>query len=88
MVPEVPNPSYFWEPVGKVAGVMLGFIVLNVPGSVIGYYYGGKAGKVRDMKGVSVYDAFSKLSSEKRAAILSDLGKKFIATSVGGAISK
>ncbi|KAJ3269365.1 hypothetical protein HDV01_001479 [Terramyces sp. JEL0728] len=78
MVPEVPNPSYFWQPIGSVAGVMLGFIVLNVPGAVIGGYYGNKAGKVRDMKGVSVYEAYTKLSHEKRHEIMGNLGKKFL----------
>ncbi len=24
MVPEVPNPSYFWQPIGTMSGVMLG----------------------------------------------------------------
>ncbi|KAJ3308079.1 hypothetical protein HDV04_001831 [Boothiomyces sp. JEL0838] len=78
MVPEVPNPSYFWQPIGSIAGVMLGFIVLNVPGAVIGGYYGNKAGKVRDMKGVSVYEAYTKLSHEKRQEIMGNLGKKFL----------
>lgn len=82
MVPEVPNPSYFWQPVGTIAGVCLGFIVLNIPGAVIGGYYGRSAGKVRDMKGVSVYDAYAKLSSERRAEIMGNLGKKFLTAAI------
>lgn len=38
-------------------------------------------GKVRDLKGVSVYEAFSKLSLEKRGEILAGLGKKVIPVS-------
>ena len=82
MIPEVPNPSYFWQPVGTVAGVMLGFICLNVPGAVMGGYYGNRAGKVRDMKGVSVYEAFSKLSQERRYEILGNLSKKFLSVAI------
>ncbi|KAI8901067.1 DnaJ domain-containing protein [Globomyces pollinis-pini] len=82
MVPEVPNPSYFWQPIGSVAGVMLGFIVLNIPGAIAGGYYGNRAGKVRDMKGVSVYEAFSKLTDERRHEILDTLGKKFFTAAI------
>jgi hypothetical protein len=58
------------------------FIVLNVPGAFVGGYYGNRAGKVRDMKGVSVYEAFSKLSHEKRNEILGNLGKKFLSAAI------
>jgi hypothetical protein len=27
MVPEVPNPSYFWQPIGTISGLMMGFVV-------------------------------------------------------------
>jgi hypothetical protein len=49
---------------------------------LIGGYYGNRMGKVRDMKGVSVYEAFGKLSQEKRGEILSSLGKKFFSTAI------
>lgn len=87
MVPEVPNPSYWWQPIGTVSGVMLGFIVLNVPGAIMGGYYGNRAGKVRDMKGVSVYDAYCKLSTERRQEILSNLGKKFLSAAISSSVS-
>jgi len=61
---------------------MLGFIVLNVPGAIIGGYYGNRSGKVRDMKGVSVYDAYCKLSASRRQEILSNLGKKFLTVAI------
>jgi DnaJ-class molecular chaperone len=82
MIPEVPNPSYWYQPLGTAAGAMFGFIVLNVPGAFIGGYYGNRAGKVRDMKGVSVYEAFSKLSTEKRNEILGSLSKKFLSAAI------
>ncbi|KAI8807563.1 DnaJ-domain-containing protein [Cladochytrium replicatum] len=66
LIPEVPNPVWFWQPVGSVAGFCLGFIVFNIPGAIFGAYTGSKMGKVRDMKGVSVYEAFSKLGQEKK----------------------
>ncbi|KAI8909811.1 DnaJ domain-containing protein [Gorgonomyces haynaldii] len=78
LVPEVPNPVYWYQPLGTAAGAMLGFIVLNLPGALIGGYYGNRAGKVRDLKGKSVYDAFMKLSSERRQEIIGSLAKKFL----------
>ncbi|KAH6563103.1 hypothetical protein BASA50_004607 [Batrachochytrium salamandrivorans] len=83
LVPEVPNPMCFWQPVGSVAGGLLGFIVLNIPGAVVGCYYGNRMGKIRDMKGMSVYEAFTKLSSDKRRDILIQLGKKLFTAAVG-----
>ena len=82
LVPEVPNPTYFWQPLGSVSGAVMGFIVFNIPGAVIGGYYGSRMGKVRDMKGVSVYEAFSRLSSQKRQEILTQIGKKFFTTAI------
>jgi curved DNA-binding protein CbpA len=82
LVPEVPNPVYFYQPLGTAAGAMLGFIFLNIPGALIGGYYGNRMGKVRDMKGTSVYDAFAKMSQEKRTEVLGSFAKKFIQTSI------
>ncbi|KAJ1565767.1 hypothetical protein HK405_011647 [Cladochytrium tenue] len=76
LVPEVPNPVWFWQPIGATAGVALGFIILNIPGAIFGYYTGSRLGKVRDMKGVSVYEAFAKLGKEKKAEILSHIATK------------
>ena len=68
------------------------FIIFNIPGAVIGYYFGSKTGKVRDMKGVCVYEAFSKLPLDKRGQILSDIAKKMfkgaIANWSSGALRK
>lgn len=82
LIPEVANPVYFWQPIGALAGIILGFIIFNIPGAVFGYYMGSKTGKVRDMKGVSVYEAFSKLPLDKRGQILSDIGKKMFKTAI------
>jgi len=37
-----------YEQLGKAAGAGLGFIHMNVPGAILGYKYGGIAGKYRD----------------------------------------
>ncbi|CAG8601852.1 16800_t:CDS:2 [Dentiscutata heterogama] len=76
--PEVDNPQWFYAPIGAVTGGALGFICANVPGLVLGAYAGNKLGAIRDAKGVSVYDAYSKLSSNHKAAILSSLAAKLI----------
>ncbi|KAJ3283395.1 hypothetical protein HDU76_008477 [Blyttiomyces sp. JEL0837] len=82
LIPEVPNPVWFWQPIGGVAGTMLGFIIFNIPGAFVGYWMGNKMGKIRDMKGVSVYEAFSKLGKEKKAEILSHLAQKMFHGSI------
>ncbi|KAI8844265.1 DnaJ domain-containing protein [Chytridium lagenaria] len=82
LVPEVPNPVWFWQPIGGAAGTVLGFIVFNIPGAVFGYWMGSKMGKVRDMKGVSVYEAFAKLGKDKKAEILSHIAKKVFSTAI------
>ncbi|CAG8740291.1 9304_t:CDS:2, partial [Gigaspora rosea] len=76
--PEVENPQWFYAPIGAVTGGTLGFICANIPGLVLGAYAGNKLGAIRDAKGVSVYDAYSKLSSNHKAAILSALAAKLI----------
>ncbi|KAI9002392.1 DnaJ domain-containing protein [Gaertneriomyces semiglobifer] len=82
LIPEVPNPMWFWEPIGGVAGFTLGFIVFNIPGALFGAWTGKKMGKVRDMKGVSVYEAFSKLGKDRKAEILSHLAAKMFKTAI------
>ena len=83
LIPEVPNPVYFWEPIGTAAGIALGFIVFNIPGSIAGYYFGGKMGKVRDMKGKCVYEAFQSLTHDRRKDILTGLASKFFTAGTG-----
>lgn len=58
------------------------FIVFNIPGAVFGAWTGKKMGKVRDMKGVSVYEAFAKLGKDRKAEILSHLAQKVFKTAL------
>ncbi|CAG8733032.1 10951_t:CDS:2, partial [Acaulospora morrowiae] len=74
--PEVENPHWFYAPVGAIAGGALGFIFGNVPGLMLGAYAGNKLGAVRDAKGVSVYEAYSRLSGNHKAAILAAIAAK------------
>ncbi|KAJ3300168.1 hypothetical protein HK104_003778 [Borealophlyctis nickersoniae] len=80
--PEVPNPIWFWQPIGGAAGFILGFIIFNIPGAIFGMYSGSKMGKVRDMKGVSVYEAFAKLGRDRKAEILSHLAQKMFSSAL------
>ncbi|KAJ3415750.1 hypothetical protein HDV05_004214 [Chytridiales sp. JEL 0842] len=82
LIPEVPNPIWFWQPIGGAAGTVLGFICLNIPGAVVGYWWGSKLGKVRDMKGKCVYDAFMKLSKDRKSEILSHIAQKMFASAL------
>jgi hypothetical protein len=63
-------------------GTTLSVFLLNIPGAVIRGSYGNRAGKVRDMKGTSFYEAYTKLSNDKRNEILNNLGKKFLTTAI------
>ena len=49
--PDVPRPHTFWKPLGGAAGIVLGFICMNVPGAVAGGIAGAKLGQIRDNKG-------------------------------------
>ncbi|KAJ3051091.1 hypothetical protein HK097_007935 [Rhizophlyctis rosea] len=76
LTPEVPNPIWWWQPIGSAAGFVLGFIIFNIPGALFGAWTGNRLGKVRDMKGISVYEAFSKLGRDRKAEILSHIAQK------------
>ncbi|CAG8718150.1 3123_t:CDS:2, partial [Acaulospora colombiana] len=76
--PEIENPHWFYAPIGTIAGGVLGFICGNVPGLMLGAYAGNKLGAVRDAKGVSVYEAYSKLSTNHKAAILAAIAAKVV----------
>jgi len=82
LIPQVPNPVYFFQLIGAIAGLILGFIILNIPGAIFGWYFGSKMGKVRDMKGVCVYEAFTALPIEKRIKILSDISVKVLGSAI------
>ncbi|RKP38743.1 DnaJ domain-containing protein, partial [Dimargaris cristalligena] len=71
--PEVENPRSFWGPVGYAAGGVLGFIVANLPGAMVGAFAGGKLGTIRDRKGKAVYEVFNGLERTHKYAILQAL---------------
>ncbi|CAG8437243.1 5081_t:CDS:2 [Diversispora eburnea] len=73
--PEIENPSWFYAPFGAISGGVLGFICGNVPGMVLGAYAGNKLGAVRDAK---VYEAYSKLPNNHKAAILAAVAAKLV----------
>ncbi|KAG4092521.1 hypothetical protein H8356DRAFT_1702114 [Neocallimastix lanati (nom. inval.)] len=77
-IQEVPQPHTFWKRLGGAAGIVLGFILMNVPGAVACGIAGTKLGEIRNNKGCSVYDAFKKLDRDKKAEILSQLTKEVV----------
>ncbi|KAJ3395812.1 hypothetical protein HDU92_004825 [Lobulomyces angularis] len=70
--------SWFWTPIGSIAGASIGFIIFNVPGALAGGYFGNRMGKVRDAKGVSVFEAFNKLEKPRRTEVLGHLFHKLV----------
>ncbi|ORX85992.1 DnaJ-domain-containing protein [Anaeromyces robustus] len=76
--PDIQKPHTFWKPLGGAAGIVLGFICMNMPGAVAGGIAGAKLGQIRDSKGCSVYDAFKKLDKSKKAQILSEITKEVV----------
>ncbi|GJJ78124.1 hypothetical protein EMPS_10483 [Entomortierella parvispora] len=74
--PEVQNPTSFYSPIGLASGVALGFICGGIPGAVMGGYGGKKLGEIRDIKGVSVMEAFGRLEHAHKAAIIASLAAK------------
>ncbi|CAG8575276.1 4875_t:CDS:2 [Funneliformis mosseae] len=78
--PEVENHGWFYTPIGAVSGACLGFIFGNFPGLVVGAYAGKKLGAIRDAKGISVYDAYSRLNGSHKAAILAALATKLVSS--------
>ncbi|KAJ3133843.1 hypothetical protein HDU90_005451 [Geranomyces variabilis] len=82
LTPEVPNPIWFWEPVGAAAGFVMGFIVFNIPGAMFGAWTGKKMGKIRDVKGKGAYEAFLALDKGRKTEILSGLAQKLFASAL------
>lgn len=76
--PEVENPSRAWGLAGTLSGAVLGFIIANVPGAVLGGYAGNKLGTVRDNKGKSVMEVFNTFSHQRKYAILSAIAAKVL----------
>ena len=76
--PEVDHPGWFWGFFGMIAGLILGFIVANFPGMLLGAYFGHFVGRVRDKKGKSVAEAFYQLNAGQRAQVLQHVAKKVL----------
>jgi hypothetical protein len=76
--PEVAHPMPFWRILGGGSGTVLGFILANVPGLLLGAVIGYRMGEIRDNKGVSVMEAFGRLPWEQKAQLLTGLAKKFV----------
>ncbi|KAG1458909.1 hypothetical protein G6F56_006282 [Rhizopus delemar] len=81
---EVTHPTYLWRILGAGAGAILGFIFGNIPGAAVGAFAGKTLGQVRDHKGVSVYMAFQKLTTEQRRNILTHLFARFVSAGASG----
>lgn len=75
--------SYFWQPLGAVSGVCLGFIVANIPGAIAGYAAGSWMGKIRDKKGMSVLDFYKNLPLDRKTELLKSLALKILESSTG-----
>ncbi|OJA18628.1 hypothetical protein AZE42_01770 [Rhizopogon vesiculosus] len=76
--PEVERHVPWWSYAGAVSGGVLGFIVANLPGVMIGAYAGNRIGAIRDAKGKSVAAVFSELGGSQKAEILRALAAKVL----------
>ena len=67
--PEVERHAPWWAWLGAACGAGLGFIVANVPGTLVGAYAGNRLGAIRDAKGKSVAAVFGQLGSAQKAEV-------------------
>ena len=67
--PEVERHAPWWAWLGAACGAGLGFIVANVPGTLVGAYAGNRLGAIRDAKGKSVAAVFSQLGGNQKAEV-------------------
>ena len=67
--PEVEQKLPVWAWLGAACGAGLGFIVANVPGTLVGAYAGNRLGAVRDAKGKSVAAVFNELGGQQKAEV-------------------
>lgn len=66
----------FFACAGAVAGAVLGFIIFNIPGALIGAVAGYKLGMIRDTRGKAVYEVFEELPHSEKAKLLSSMAAK------------
>ncbi|EIM92637.1 DnaJ-domain-containing protein [Stereum hirsutum FP-91666 SS1] len=81
--PEVERTAPLWAWLGAACGAGLGFIIANVPGTLVGAYAGNRLGAVRDAKGKSVAAVFSQLGGSQKAEILRALAFKVLGSAMG-----
>ncbi|KAJ6264164.1 Zonadhesin [Drechslerella dactyloides] len=51
----------FWAIIGAISGALLGYIIYNTTGFVLGLVMGNRLGAIRDRKGKSVYEVFQEM---------------------------
>ena len=67
--PEVERRIPWWTYMGAVCGAGIGFIIANIPGSMLGAYAGNPLGAIRDAKGKSVASVFNDLGGNQKAEV-------------------
>lgn len=63
---------------GMLAGMVLGFIIANLPGMLVGLCFGYTMGRVRDRHGVSVTEVFQRLPRDRQLRVLRRLAMKVL----------
>jgi hypothetical protein len=59
----------WWKYAGAFGGGVLGYIVANVPGLMVGGYAGNRLGAIRDAKGKPVAVVFTNLGGSQKAEV-------------------
>ena len=67
---------WVWTPLGCLCGLILGFIIANIPGMLLGAYMGYSLGKIRDRKGQSVMDVYMQLPRHQKLDVLKHLAQQ------------
>ncbi|KAL0575980.1 hypothetical protein V5O48_005980 [Marasmius crinis-equi] len=80
--PEVEKRVPWWTYFGAVCGAGIGYIVANIPGSMLGGYAGNRLGAIRDAKGKSVASVFNELGGSQKAEILRALAMKVLGSAL------
>ncbi|KAJ2809245.1 hypothetical protein H4R20_000240 [Coemansia guatemalensis] len=84
--PEVGNAvGAWWSMLGLGAGAVLGFIIANLPGAVVGGFAGKSLGAIRDRSGRPVYDSFKDLPHARKAQVLAALATQVFGAGSGSA---
>ncbi|KAJ7109959.1 DnaJ domain-containing protein [Mycena epipterygia] len=80
--PEVERHVPWWSYMGAVGGGVLGFIIANFAGLMLGAVAGNRLGAVRDAKGKSVAAVFNDLGGNQKAEILRALAMKVLGSAL------